>query len=82
MVESRSMVRGASPSPAPAAQAQASSSRLTQVQLANMTQRKLRRKVPRVEGALAALPRLQAVPPVRNTSASSIQSPPASADAT
>ena len=36
--------------------------------------RKLRRKVPRVEGALTTLPRVQAVPPVR--SASSMQSPP------
>ena len=35
-----------------------------------------------MEGALTTLPRVQAVPPVRNTSASSMQSPPASADAT
>ena len=45
-------------------------------------QLKLRRKVPRVDGALTVPPRVQAVPPVRNTSASSMQSPPASADAT
>ena len=44
--------------------------------------RKLRRKVPMVEGALTVPPRVRAVPSVRNTSASSIQSPPASADAT
>ena len=42
----------------------------------------VRRKVPRVDGALTVPPRVQAVPPVRNTSASSMQSPPASAEAT
>ena len=35
-----------------------------------------------MDGALTVPPRVQAVPPVRNTSASSMQSPPASADAT
>ena len=35
-----------------------------------------------MDGALTVPPRVQAVPPVRNTSASSVQSPPASADAT
>ena len=35
-----------------------------------------------MDGALTALPRTQAVPPARNASASSMQSPPASADAT
>ena len=35
-----------------------------------------------MDGSLTTLPRVQAVPPVRNTSASSMQSPPASADAT
>ena len=40
------------------------------------------RKVPRVDGALTTQPRTLAVLPVRNTSASSMQSPPASADAT
>ena len=44
--------------------------------------RELRRKVPRVDGALTVPPRVQAVPPVRNTSASSMQSPPAMAEAT
>ena len=34
-----------------------------------------------VDGALTVLTRVQTVPPVRNTSASSMQSPPASADA-
>ena len=36
----------------------------------------------RVDGALAVKPSTRAAPPVRNTSASSMQSPPASADAT
>ena len=49
-------------------------------------QRKLRRKVPRVvprmDGALTVPPRVRAVPPARNTSASSMQSPPARAEAT
>ena len=40
------------------------------------------RKVPRVDGALTTQPRAPAVPPARNTSASSMQSPPANADAT
>ena len=35
-----------------------------------------------VDGALTVPPRVQAVPPVRNTSASSMQSPPAMAEAT
>ena len=43
--------------------------------------RKLRRNIPRVDGALTVPPRVRAVPPVRNTSAASMQSPPASADA-
>ena len=44
--------------------------------------RKLRRKVPRVDGALTTQPMAPPVPPVRNTSASSMKSPPASAEAT
>ena len=76
------MVRGASPGPAPAAQARASNSRLTRSNWRTWPHRKLRRKVPRVDGALTTQPRAPAVPPVRNTSASSMQSPPASADAT
>ena len=82
MVESRSMVNGASPGPAPACQARASNSRLTRSSWRTWPHLKLRRKVPRVEGALTTQPRAQAVPPVRNTSASSMQSPPASAEAT
>ena len=35
-----------------------------------------------MDGALTVPPRVQAVPPVRNASASSMQSPPASAEAT
>ena len=44
--------------------------------------RKLRRKVPRVDGALTTQPRTPTVPPARSASASSMQSPPASAEAT
>ena len=80
------MVNGPSPGPAPAAQARASSSRLTRSNWRTWPHRKLRRKVPRkvprVDGAFTTQPRAPAVPPVRNTSASSMQSPPASADAT
>ena len=82
MVESRSMVRGASPGPAPAAQARASSSRLTRSNWRTWPQRKLRRKVPKVDGAFTVPPMTLAVPPLRNTSASSMQSPPARAEAT
>ena len=45
------MVNGASPGPAPAAQARASSSRLTRSSWRTWPHRKLRRKVPRVDGA-------------------------------
>ena len=76
------MVRGASTGPAPAAQARASNSRPTRSNWRTWPHRKLRRKVPRVDGALTTQPRALAVLPVRNTSASSMQSPPASADAT
>ena len=76
------MVNGPSPGPAPAAQARASNSRLTRSSWRTWPHRKLRRKVPRVDGALTTQPRALAVLPVRNTSASSMQSPPASADAT
>ena len=81
MVESRSMVSGASPGPAPAAQARDSNSRLTRSGWRTWPHRKLRRKVPRVDGALTTQPMASAVPPVRNTSASLMQSPPASAEA-
>ena len=52
------------------------------VEVTDVPQRKLRRKVPRVDGALTAQPRTPAVPPARIASASSMQSPPASAEAT
>ena len=77
MVESRSMVNGPSPGPAPAAQARDSNSRFTRSSWRTWPHRKLRRKVPRVDGALTAQPMAPVVPPVRNTSASSMQSPPA-----
>ena len=76
------MVNGPGPGPAPAAQARDSNSRLTRSSWRTWPHLKLRRKVPKVEGALTVPPRARAVPPVRNTSASSMQSPPASADAT
>ena len=76
------MVSGPLPGPAPAAQARASSSRLTRSSWRTWPHWKLRRKVPRVDGALTTQPMAAAVPPERNTSASSMQSPPASAEAT
>ncbi len=76
------MVNGASPGPAPACRARASNSRLTPSSWRTWPHRKLRRNVPRVDGALTTQPMALAVPPVRSTSASSMQSPPASADAT
>ena len=76
------MVNGASPGPAPADQARASSSRLTRSSWRTWPHRKLRRNVPRVDGPLTTQPSAPAVPPVRNTSASSMQSPPTSAEAT
>ena len=76
------MVNGPSPGPEPAAQARASNSRLTRSSWRTWPHLKLRRKVPKVEGALTAQPMVPVVPPVRNTSASSMQSPPASAEAT
>ena len=51
------MVNGASPGPAPAAQARASSSRLTRSSWRTWPHRKLRRKVPRVDGALTTCSR-------------------------
>ena len=76
------MVNGPSPGPAPAAQARDSNSRLTRSNWRTWPHRKLRRKVPRVDGALTTQPMAPPVPPVRNTSASSMKSPPASAEAT
>ena len=77
------MVRGPSPGPAPAAQARASNSRLTRSSWRTWPHRKLRRKAPRacpregggVDGALTMQSLVPVVPPVRNTSASSMQSP-------
>ena len=76
------MVNGPSPGPAPAAQARDSNSRLTRSNWRTWPHRKLRRKVPKVDGALTTQPMAPSVPPVRNTSASSMKSPPASAEAT
>ena len=73
---------GASPGPAPPLQARASNARLRRSSWRTWPQRKLRRKVPRVDGALTVQPSTLAVPPARNASASSMQSPPASAEAT
>ena len=70
------MVNGPSPGPAPAAQARDSNSRLTRSNWRTWPHRKLRRKVPRVDAALTTQPIAPAVPPVRNTSASSMKSPP------
>ena len=60
------MVNGAAPGPAPVAQARASNSRVTRSSWRTWPQRKLRRNVPRVDGALTAQPRTLAVPPARN----------------
>ena len=75
-------MNGASLGPAPAFQTRASNSRLTRSSWRTWPHLKLRRKVPRVEGALAVKPSTRAVPPARSTSASSMQSPPARAEAT
>ena len=71
------MVRGPSPGPAPAAQARASSSRLTRSSWRTWPYRKLRRKVPRVDGALTTQPRALAVLPVRNASTTPMRCAPA-----
>ena len=51
------MVNGPSPGPAPAAQARDSNFRLTRSNWRTCPHRKLRRKVPRVDGALTVPPR-------------------------
>ena len=56
------MVNGASPGPAPAFQTRASNSRLTQSSWRTWPHLKLRRKVSRVEGALALKPSTRAGP--------------------
>ena len=73
------MVNGSSPGPAPAAQAPASNFRLTRSSWRTWPHRKLRRKVPSVDGALITQPSTRSVPPARSAS---MQSPPANADAT
>ena len=50
-MESKSMVRGSSPGPTPASQVRAGSSRLTRSSWGTCPQRKLRRTVPKVDGA-------------------------------
>ena len=82
-------MNGESPGPAPAFQARASNSRLTRSSWRMWPHRKLRRKVPRAcpresggGGRLDYAASGGAVLPVRNASAASMQSPPASADAT
>ena len=75
------MVNGASPGPAPACQTRASNSRLTRSSWRTWLHLKLRRKAPRVEGALAVKPSTRAVLPARSASAASMQSPPARAEA-
>ena len=60
-----------------ACHARASNSRLTRSSWRTWPQRKLRRKVPSVDGALTRQSRTPAVPPARSASASSMQSPPA-----
>ena len=83
------MVNGASPGPAPAAQARASSSRLTPGpagghgptgSCAGTSPQPALAKVG-VEGALTVHPSTEDVRPARSASASSMQSPPANADA-
>ena len=56
------MVNGPSPGPAPAAQAPASNCRLTRSSWRTWPHRKLRRKVPRVDGALITQPRRDRFP--------------------
>ena len=89
MVESRSMVNGPSPGPAPAAQARASSSRLTRSSWRTWPTspwRCWRRRIWKLQERPQGGWRLDyaadgasrpAVHPVRSTSASSMQSPPA-----
>ena len=54
-------MNGAAPGPAPAAQARASNLRLTRSSWRTWPQRKLRRKVPRVDGAFTVQPSTLAV---------------------
>ena len=61
------MVNGPSPGPPPAPQARASNSRLTRSSWRAWPQPKLRRNVPRVDGAFTTQPSTRAVLPARNT---------------
>ena len=76
------MVRGPSPGPAPTAQALFNSSPATLSKLRESAQLKLRRNVPSVDGAGTHVPSSSAARPERSTSASSMESPPTSAEAT
>ena len=91
MVESRSngewCVAGSGPSrPGPGQQLPAHPVQLADVAPPEAAQEDAQslpsRKRGGVDGALTVPPRVQAVPPVRNASASSIQSPPARGEAT
>ena len=76
------MVNGSSPGLAPAAQARDITSRLTRSNWRTCPHRKLRRNVLKVDGALTTQPMHSSpVPPARSASSSSMQSPPASAEA-
>ena len=82
MLESISIVSGLSPGPAPLAHALFSSSEATLSKLRASPKEKLRKNVPSVEGAGTQVPRSSSARPERSTSASSIELPPTSAEAT
>ena len=82
MVESRSMVRGESPGPAPSGPGPRQQLAAHAVELTDMPPPEAAQEGPRVDGALTTQPRTPTVPPARSASASSMQSPPASAEAT
>src|SRR6266540_3746578 len=72
------MVIGPSPGPAPAAHARMSSCSVSRSSWRTCPKVNERRNVPSVEGAMTRWPSTVAVCPQRSTSASSMQSPPAS----
>jgi len=72
-----SIARRAAPGPAPAAQARLIVSASTRSSWRTWPKVKARRKVPRVEGAIALWPSSASLAPLRSTSASSIESAPA-----
>ena len=78
MVESRSMVNGASPGPAHPVQL----ADVAQPEAAQEGAQSLPSRKRGVEGALTMHPSTEEVRPARSASASSMQSPPASAEAT